>query len=165
MITYRLLEAFSDRRLGLMEGDGRAMVLTTSSALGAPGSSVHRPTLAARLDQFSNDVDLVVFLDGSFPDAPTIARTDDMLSVFADEDALCDWRPVTEAVKQVQFGRVAGAVDRETLVRPHTPYVLRRPLVERIAEGAHQWLDPMEEAAALGANIRLWHDPRLVTRP
>lgn len=141
------------------------MVLHTSSAV-VPGRPVHHPTLAARLEQFPPQMDTVVFLDGAFPDAPTIARTDEMLALFDHEDALCDWRPVTEAMKRVHSGYVVGAVDRETLVRPVTPYVMRRHMVEAMAlVGTETWIDPMEEAASLGAVITLWQDPQPAPQP
>ncbi len=160
MVTFRLLEAFSDRRLSLVEGDGRVMVLASSSASGAPGFAVHRPTLAARLGQFGPEVQTLVFVGGPFPDLPTVARIDEMLAIFGDEDALTDWRPVTEAVKRVESGRVVHAVDRDTLVRPMGPYVIRRHLVDAMADGPNQWIDPIEEAAGLGAIVWLWHDSR-----
>lgn len=88
--------------------------------------------LIAALQGAPADVAVVAFVDdhaqGAFgPDSVTrmLDRIED------DMAALVLGAPVTDALKRVEGGTLAGAVERAGLVRPRTPQVLRRPALDR----------------------------------
>lgn len=172
MSSPHLLRPFPSRQLGLVEGDDRVVVF---GVLGGRrlGSTilVHSPTLLLRLDQLTDEVELVVFVEDSPPDAATVATIDDMLASMGSEDGLVQFQVAAEAVKLTKAD-VSGSqhfigqgVDRSTLVSFRPPEVLRAAaLVAAVTRPPSElWVNPAGLVAGNGGRIATY--PRAPQSP
>ena len=162
MSSPHLLRPFPSRQLGLIDGDDRVVVF---GVLGGRrlGSTllVHAPTLLFRLEQLSDGVELVAFVEDSPPDAATVATIDDMLAAMGSEDGLVQFQMAAEAIKLTKGdgrGRqqfVGKGIDRSTLVSFRPPEVLRAPaLVAAVTKPPTElWVNPAGLVAANGGRI------------
>ena len=128
---------------------------------------VHSPTLLLRLQQLSEAVEVVVFVEDSPPDAATIATVKDMLAAMGPEDGLVQFQVVAEAIKLARDDAarsqrfVDHAIDRSTLVSFRPPEVLRAAvLVAAVAKTpAELWVNPAGLVAANGGIIATYPRP------
>lgn len=168
MSSPHLLRPFPARQLGLIEGGDRVVVF---GALGGRrlGSTVlvHSPTLRLRLQQLSEAVELVVFVEDSPPDAATVATVKDMLAAMGPEDGLVQFQLVAEAIKLTRDDPARSqrfidhAIDRSTLVSFRPPEVLRSAvLVAAVAQTPSElWVNPAGLVAASGGIIATYPRP------
>jgi hypothetical protein len=162
MSSPHLLRPFPSRQLGLIEGGDRVVVF---GVLGGRrlGSTilVHSPTLLLRLDQLSDGVELVVFVEDSPPDSATVATIDDMLAAMGSEDGLVQFQLAAEAIKLTRSDAphsqhfIGHAIDRSTLVSFRPPEVLRAAaLVAAVTKPPSElWVNPAGLVAASGGTI------------
>lgn len=166
MSSPHLLRPFPSRQLGLIEGDDRVVVF---GALGGRrlGSTllVHSPTLLFRLDHLTDEVELVVFVEDSPPDAATVATIDDMLATMGSEDGLVQFQLAAEAIKLTKGAGsqrfVGQGIDRSTLVSFRPPEVLRASaLIAAVTEPPTDlWVNPAGLVAANGGRIATYPRP------
>lgn len=162
MSSPHLLRLLPSRQLGTTAGDGRVAVF---GVLGGRrmGSTilVHSPTLLLVLDQLTDEVELVVFVEDSPPDEATIATIDDMLATMGSEDGLVQFQVAAEAIK-VTLGDASGSgqfigegIDRSTLISFHPPEVLRASaLVAAMTRlPSDLWVNPAGLVAGNGGRI------------
>jgi hypothetical protein len=162
MSSPHLLRPFPSRQLGLIEGDDRVVVF---GVLGGRwlGSTilVHSPTLLLRLDQLTDEVELVVFVEDSPPDAATVATIDDMLAAMGSEDGLVQVQVAAEAVKLTRADAsgsqqfIGQGIDRSTLVSFRPPEVLRATsLVAAMTRPPSElWVNPAGLVVGNGGRI------------
>lgn len=154
-----MLRPFPSRQLGLIEGDDRVVVF---GVLGGrrvgPTILVHTPTLLLRLDHLADDVELVVFVEDSPPDAATVATIDDMLAAMGSEDGLVQYQMAAEAIKMTRGQILSRGIDRSSLVSFRPPEVLRTAaLVAAVANPPSElWVNPAGLVAANGGRIETY---------
>jgi len=157
-----LLRPFPSRQLGLIKGGDRVVVFGVHGGRRL-GSTVlvHSPTLLLSLQQLSDAVELVVFVEDSPPDAATVATIDDMLAAMGPEDGLVQFQLASEAIKLTRGDAarsqhfIGSAIDRSTLVSFRPPEVLRAAaLVAAVTKPPSQlWVNPAGLVAASGGTI------------
>jgi hypothetical protein len=166
MASPHLIRQYNATQLSLVAHDRTVAVLAVAGERYA-GSAVlvHLPTLRSRLDWLPAEVDTVVVVDELLPDAATVGRVDDMLTVFSDAgaDLLSQWVPATEALKLEQGGLVGHAVDRTDVVSLKPPLVVRRLRLGEAIRTAPDvtWVDPAAEVARVGGTIVLYEPSML----
>jgi hypothetical protein len=123
-----------------------------------PSLLVHYPTLLHRVDQLPDQVEILVFVEGSLPDPATIAQIDEMLGRFEAGDALVCSQPVSEAVKMVNGDRILRGVDRSSLLAVRGPELIRRrPLEASLSVTLTvDWVNPTALIAAGGGEVRVF---------
>lgn len=165
MVSPHLLRPFSSRQLSLVSGEGRVLVF---AVLGGRfvGSAVqaHAPTLARRVAELPGFVEVVAFIEESFPDGEVVARLDDMIATLigSPADAVVRRVEVSEAVKRVEGNRVVGAVDRSLLVAVRSPEVVRRAALENAVGsiGEETWVGVTGLVVRSGGRVLLYDESR-----
>ena len=66
-------------------------------------------------------------------------------------------RPVSEAVKIVEAGWVAGSIDRTGLISILPPILIKRKVLAAILsfQSEDSWIDPVESVMAGGGKVRV----------
>lgn len=166
MASPHLIRQYNATQLSLVAPERTVAVLAVAGERYA-GSAVlvHLPTLRSRLDWLPDEVDTVVVVDELLPDAATVGRIDDMLTVFPDAggDLLSQWVPATEALKVERGGLVEQGVDRSDVVTLKPPLVVGRPQLSAAIRSAPDvvWVDPAAEVARMGGTIVLYEPSML----
>ena len=77
-------------------------------------------------------------------------------------DAVVSTRPVSEAVKVVEAGWVAGSLDRSGLVSIAPPILIDREALGGVLSGLSEedWIDPIEAVAAGAGKVGVRSQPR-----
>ena len=130
---------------------------------------VHSPALLVRLNELADDVERVVFVEGSSPDATTLSTIDAMLSAMGPEDGLVRFQMSAEAIKLTKERHMDGTtlrpavlidrgVDRSTVVSFRPPEILRiSALAAALAKPpAEDWVDPAGLIVANGGWIETY---------
>ena len=159
MSSPHLIRPFPPRQLGLVEGDDAVMVFAVlGGRFAGPTMLAHLPTLQRRCSELRPQVEILVFVDESQPDAATVARIDEMLSSFTDSDALVCFQQATEAMKLVEADEVIHGVDRTQLLAVRGPEIIRRLTFDRALSSPPPavWVNPTSLVADVGGDIRLY---------
>ncbi|HUO45272.1 MAG TPA: hypothetical protein VM470_00395 [Acidimicrobiia bacterium] len=162
MSSPHLIRPFPARQLGLVEGDDAVMVFCVlGGRYAGPTMLAHLPTLQRRCSELRPEIEILVFVDESQPDAATVARIDEMLAMFRDGDALVCFQPATEAMKLVEGDEVTRGVDRTQLLAVRGIEIIRRPTLDRALSSPPPsvWVNPTTLVADLGGDIRLFPVP------
>ncbi|HKX76329.1 MAG TPA: hypothetical protein VJR05_13165 [Acidimicrobiia bacterium] len=114
------------RQLGLPDPDDKVAVFLVPDAVPTGDLVVDLPSLAELMAYLPDTVELVVIAAGDHLDSATRSQVEAMLVLIRDEDALAGYRPVSEALKEVEEGLVVRGVDRSGLVMACGPEVIRR---------------------------------------
>ena len=77
-------------------------------------------------------------------------------------DAVVSGRPVSEAVKLVEAGWVAGSLDRSGLVSIVPPILIDREVLAAVLSDPSEddWIDPIEAVIAAGGKVGIRSQPR-----
>jgi len=133
-----------------------------------PTLLVNSPALLVCLEQLDDDVEQAVFVEGSSPDATTLATIDVMLRAMGPEDGLVQVQMATEAIKLTTEPQVVGTiespvliyrgVDRSTVVSFCPPELLRiSALVAALVKPpSEEWVDPAGLIVANGGWIETY---------
>ena len=159
MSSPHLLRPFSGRQLGLVEGDGKVMVFAVlGGRYAGPSMLAHVPTLIRRINELPDEVDVVVFVDEANPVPASVARIDDMLSVFDGVDAMVCYQVAAEAMKVIAGQTVLRGIDRSQLVAVRGPEVILRSRLQKALEQRPPdlWMSPTALVAAAGGRIKLF---------
>lgn len=72
-------------------------------------------------------------------------------------DAVVSGRSVSEAVKEVEAGWVAGSIERAELVSIIPPFLIDREMLAGILSDRSKddWIDPIEAVVAGGGKVRI----------
>ena len=130
-----------------------------------PTLLVHSPALLVRLDQLDDDVEGVVFVEGSSPDAATLVTIDSMLRAIGPQDGLVQFRLAAEAIKLTKEPQVGvtpqlpflieRGLDRSNVVSFRPPELLRTSalLAALAKQPSEEWVDPAGLIVANGGWI------------
>jgi hypothetical protein len=161
MSSPHLLRPFPGRRLGLVEDDETVVVFAVlGGRYAGPTMLAHFPTLRRRINEISSEIKVVVFVDEPTPVSATVARIDEMLSVFDDADAIVCFQRPTEALKEMAGRTVLRSVDRSELAAVVGPEVILRSSLDKALEQecSALWVNPTALVAAIGGRIKLFSD-------
>ncbi|MYA39268.1 MAG: 2-C-methyl-D-erythritol 4-phosphate cytidylyltransferase [Acidimicrobiia bacterium] len=89
---------------------------------------------------------------------PTREKLDSMAAELEGGwDAVVACRPVSEAVKIVEAGWVAGSIDRTGLISILPPILIKRKVLAAILsfQSEDSWIDPVESVMAGGGKVRV----------
>lgn len=167
MSSPHLIRHFTAAQLSLVaDHQGVAVLAAGGDRYGGTAVLAHLPTLRWRLDWLDGAVTTVVVIDDVLPDAATIGRIDDMVTVYLDleVDALTDWVPATEALKVERDGVVDHGVDRSDVVSGRCPVVFDRAVLTRAVTAADDdviWIDPTAAVARAGGRVALFEPSML----
>ena len=77
-------------------------------------------------------------------------------------DGVVSGRPVSEAVKLVEGGWVAGSLDRSGLVSIVPPILINREVLDGVLADLSEdgWIDPVEAVIAAGGKVGIRSQPR-----
>jgi hypothetical protein len=148
--------------------------------LGTHGSGptllVHWPTLLGHLVRLDDDPGRVVFVQGSSPDATTIATIEAMLIAMGSKDGLVRFEMAADAIKLTRSPQVDGVapqlpvliergVDRSTVVSFRPPEILRTSalLAALGLSPSDEWVNPAGLIVANGGRIETY--PRIPHLP
>jgi hypothetical protein len=117
-----------------------------------------------RLEQLGREIELVVFVEGSPPDAATVATVDEMLAAIGAEDGLVQYEMVTEAIKLTRGQLLSRGIDRSTLVSFRPPEVLRTTALAAavVKPPSELWVNPAGLVAARGGRIETYPPMKLL---
>jgi hypothetical protein len=170
MSSSELLHMFPAEQLGPIKGRDRVVVFGVlgDRRLG-PTILVHAPTLRLSLDQLANDVQRVVFIEGSSLDPTTISTIAEMLEAMGSEDGLVRFETAAEAIKLIS-GNLSGepapiisrGIERSSVISFRPPEVLRRSSLVAAVSGSRSepWVDPAGLVAANGGRIQTYPRPQ-----
>jgi len=178
MSSSDLLRMIPSRELGLSADNDRVVVFGVlgGKRLG-PTILVHAPTLLLRLDQLTDVVKVVVFVEDSSLDAAIVATINDMLAAMGSEDGLVQFEVPAEAMKLTRAPasvdrppttNIAGShvfirhgIDRSKLVSFRPPEVLRASalLAAVTIPLSELWVNPAGLIAARGGRIETFPRP------
>ncbi|MPZ89241.1 MAG: hypothetical protein GEU81_14475 [Nitriliruptorales bacterium] len=135
---------------------------------GLPGGAIHAGAipegggalgrLLAGLRVVPSSVQLVTFVEQEALEALGAPAVAEMLESLGDADAaVVRGVPVTDALKRVQGALVRGGVDREGLLVPRTPQIIRRAALDEALEAVSgdDFDDPSVLLAATGHRVRV----------
>jgi hypothetical protein len=175
MSSSDLLRVIPSQELGLSADIDRVIVFGVGGGrkLG-PTILVHSPTLLLRLDQLTDAVDVVVFVEDSPLEPAFVATINDMLSAMGSEDGLVQFQIPAEAMKltrdqgsksnDVSPGSlvfISHGVDRSKLVSLRPPEVLRATALIAAVKipPSELWVNPAGLIAARGGRIETYPRP------
>ena len=133
-----------------------------------PTLLVYSPALVVCLEQLEDDVPVVVFVEGSSPDATTLATIDGMMRAMGPEDGLVQVEMPAEAIKLTTGPQVDGTVespvliyrgvDRSTVGSFRPPELLRTSaLVAALVKApSEEWVNPAGLVVANGGWINTY---------
>lgn len=137
-----------------------------------PTLLVQSPVLRFHLEEVADEVERVVFIEGSAPNAATLATISAMLSAMGAEDGLVRFEMAAEAVKLTRDPQIdrttPGArllihrgVDRSTVVSFRPPEALRVSaiLAALATTPSESWVNPAGLVVANGGRIETY--PRI----
>ena len=111
--------------------------------------------LAAAIRRLPPAVSMLAWFDGVVPPANWPAAITELSSELGSCDAALFAAPVTDAVKQVQGGRICRGVARDGLCVPVPPLLIRAPVARNgLLEHLDRGEDPISALSASGLTVR-----------